>query len=96
VTPSFLEEILTWCADHPSEAERRAIPERQFRDMLTRGAPLTAKQISWIQSVHEMIFETPKYENAWSAGTVPRGEALATPTPDVFKQPLPLKPPGRK
>jgi hypothetical protein len=91
----MLIEILAWCDDHPEAAEARKIPERQFRDMVAKGRPLSDVQASWVRCIHERLFDVPVYENAFSAGRVPRGEALATPIPEVLKRPLPKRPPVR-
>jgi hypothetical protein len=67
-----------------------------FVDMLSRlergGRDLSEKQRAWVSGVHENVTGTPNYENAWSAGKVPRGREVAT--PEVLKR-LPLKPPRR-
>jgi hypothetical protein len=67
-----------------------------FNDMIDRmsSAPfpqreLTEKQRAWVCNV----LDEPEYENAWSAGTVPRGREV--PTPAVLQN-LPKKPPPRR
>lgn len=105
----MLHAIVRWCDERPDpdEIEYRRIPERAFRDMAERikkygyagsgsKGPLTDKQREWIRGVHARLFDAPTYENTWSAGKVPRGEALATKVPAVLQGPLPLKPPGRR
>lgn len=95
----LLCEIVRWCDAHADEVEARGVPERAFRDMLSRveesGRELTDPQRAWVRSIYERLFDTPVYDNAWSSGKVPRGASLATAVPDVLKRPLPLKPPGR-
>jgi hypothetical protein len=91
----LLRECLAW-AD-----EREELDDTQerwcgaFRDMLGRGRPLTPGQKSYARGVHEHLGLGVHYENAFSAGRVPRGEALATPVPAVLLRPLPKRPPGR-
>jgi hypothetical protein len=75
--------------------------ERPFRRMRSdlesnRFEELTDKQRAWVHGVCEKLFDEPTYSNDWSSGKVPRGDALKTPTPEVLKRPLPLKPPGRR
>ena len=98
----MLRAIVQWCDERPDpdEIEVRRVPERAFRDLYARYSKrpdlLSEKQREWIRGVHARLFDTPTYANAWSAGKVPRGEALATKVPEVLKDPLPLKPPGRR
>jgi hypothetical protein len=92
----MLDEILSWCETHHDE--EHSVPEDAMRDIRNRykfKRSLSDKQIAFVRSVYEKLFDAPQYDNAWSAGKVPRGEALATPVPEVLKTPLPLRPPGR-
>lgn len=94
----MLEAIVRWCDERPDpdEIEFRQVPERQFRDMRAKanaGQPLSEKQREWVRGVHARLFDAPTYENAWTAGKVPKGRDV--PTPEVLKK-LPLKPPGRE
>jgi hypothetical protein len=71
-----------------------------FRGMLaglTSGAwdALTEKQRRWVKGVHERLFDEPQYENLFSSGKVALGGYGKTPTPEVLKKPLPMKPPRR-
>jgi hypothetical protein len=66
-----------------------------FQDMIDRWRHLTPTQRSYVRGVHERLNLGVHYENAWSAGKVPRGKALATPVPEVLLRPLPKRPPGR-
>lgn len=93
----MLRAVVEWCdlRPDPDEIEFRKVPERQFRDMLAKGIK-SDKQREFIRGVYARLFDAPTYENAWSAGKVPRGEKLATKVPAVLQEPLPLKPPGRK
>ena len=63
--------------------------------MSTRFEQLTDKQRAWVQAVYDRI--VPQYENAWSAGRVPKG--IATPESRAFDKmlagPKVLKPPTR-
>jgi hypothetical protein len=97
MTPeAMLVEIFVWCDSHEEEdVVARQVPEAAFRDIANRGLSPSEKQVAWIKSVYEKLFDTPIYENAWSSGKVARGAALATPVPEVLKKPLPLRPPGR-
>ena len=91
----LLRACLEWADEHDDEASEQW--RGAFRDMLSRGFGLSHKQAAWIKGVAEKLgIADPQYENAWSAGKVPRGEKLATPVPEVLKKPLPLKPPGRR
>lgn len=67
-----------------------------FSDMHARlergGRDLTDRQAAWVRGVYENVTGTPQYENAWSAGKVPRGREVETPP---VLQHLPLKPPSR-
>ncbi len=63
-----------------------------FDFMLSRGRELSEKQRAWVLGVHERLCGTPHYENSWSAGQVPRGREVETPS--VLRQ-LPKRPPGR-
>lgn len=93
-----LRDILRWCDDVEDRdvITHRKVPEVAFRDMLARGFDLTERQRSWVRGVYERVFDEPVAQNLWSSGQVPRGEALATPVPEVLKKPLPMRPPGRK
>jgi len=89
-----LMEILRWVEekyDDPDEASH--VPYAAFKSMLAHNRPLTDKQRSWARSIHEQIFESPKYENLVSRGLVPRGREVPTPT---VLQNLPKKPPQRR
>jgi hypothetical protein len=55
---------------------------------------LSVRQSQLVRGVHCRLFDEPTYENAWSAGRVPRGNYGKTPTPEVLLK-RPLKPPGR-
>jgi len=92
----MIDAILAWCETHEDEVETRQIPEGPFRDMLDKGLPLSERQVAWVKGIYEKVFDVPLYENAFSAGKVPIGEALRTPVPEVLKKPLPLRPPGRR
>lgn len=85
----MLRECLALCEDLDEEVRFNA---RAFDEMLARDRPLSDKQRAWVRAVHEKLCGTPHYENAWSAGKVPRGREV--PTPAVLQK-LPLRPPGR-
>ena len=93
----LLTELLAW-ADNPEHEDdpRKERWEEAFRDMLEVGQTLSPLQKKWVARIHDWLCEGVHYENAFSAGKVPIGKALATPIPEVLKKPLPLKPPGRK
>jgi hypothetical protein len=91
---ALLKACIAWAdeAGHEDAAERW---RRAFEDMLKRDRPLSDAQRKWVVGVHEHLGLGVHYTNDWSAGRVPRGEALATPVPEVLRRPLPKKPPGR-
>lgn len=91
----MLNELLAW-VDEGGLDDDDSPWIAAFRDMRRRDRPLSDKQRAWLRSVHERVLGTPNYENAWGAGKVPRGEALATPVPEVLKAPLPKRPPPRR
>lgn len=66
-----------------------------FESMYALYRPLSSKQKSYLKGIFERLFDEPLYENAFSAGKIPLGEALKTPVPEVLLKPLPMKPPGR-
>jgi hypothetical protein len=93
-----LRECLAWAEEHEDVAEQR-FDVKTFRRMLDdlesgKWSSLTEKQRGWARGVHERLFDSPTYENLWSAGKVPRGEYGKTPTPAVLQN-LPKRPPGR-
>jgi hypothetical protein len=95
------EQILRACLAWADDEERELTEYEEkwrgaFEQMLERNRALTPAQKQWLRRVHEQVTGTPSYENAWSAGRVPRGEALAMPVPEVLRKPLPMKPPGRR
>jgi len=94
----LLAECLSWAAEHEETAEARFNVDafETMQRTVNAGRLLSDPRLKWIRDVHEKLFEEPQYENAWSAGKIPRGEKLATPVPEVLKRPLPMKPPPRK
>lgn len=86
----MLRECLALVDDIDEEVRFNA---RAFDEMLRRDRPLSEKQRAWVRAVHEKICGTPHYENAWSAGRVPRGRDV--PTPAVLQN-LPMRPPPRR
>jgi hypothetical protein len=95
----LLRACLTWADEH--EDDRSESWRDAFESMLARllGHPdlfLTETQRTWVHDIHEKLFDEPTYENAWSAGKIAEGAALKTPTPEVLKKPLPMKPPARR
>lgn len=93
-----LKACLTW-AETNEQREAELQWDGAFASMLVqlesgRFQQLTEKQRLWVHGVHERLFDEPQYENAWSAGKVPRGSYGKTPTPEVLKT-LPKKPPKR-
>jgi hypothetical protein len=67
-----------------------------FVEMLARldrgGRDLSGKQRGWVRGIYEKVIGIPQYENAWSAGKVPKGRDV--PTPAVLQN-LPKRPPSR-
>ena len=94
----MLRECLSWAEEHEDEAEHRMNlgAFESMRKTVNADRPLSDKQIAWVQSVYEKLFDAPQYENLFSSGKVPLGEKLATPVPEVLLRPLPKKPPGRR
>jgi hypothetical protein len=100
-TPQMLRELV----DEAEKVEARGGEELRWApsmqdmwDRYTRGRlnHFSDKQKSYIRETHEKVFDEVNYENAWSTGKVPIGEALRTPVPEVLLKPLPMRPPGRK
>jgi hypothetical protein len=104
-----LRRCLVWIderdeiGDHPDEDRFELDPFNvaAFRSMLeglesNRWEELTEKQRRWVHGVCEKLFDEPEYHNDFSAGRVPLGSSMKTPTPEVLKRPLPMKPPGRR
>jgi hypothetical protein len=92
----LLGECLAYAAEHEDAEERFNVGAFQrMADDLDSGrwSQLTEKQSAWVRGVHEKLFDSPKYENLWSSGKVPRGSYGKTPTPEVLLR-RPLKPPG--
>lgn len=94
----MLREVLDAAVDFDDDrAESFQSTSKAFADMLSRlqdgGRDLTDKQRAWLRGVHENVVGEVHYENAWSAGKVPRGREVET--PEVLKH-LPLRPPTRK
>ena len=91
----LLRLALDWAQDHDDELDENQEKWRDaFQSMWDKWEPLTERQRSYLKGVTGRL--DPTYINAWSAGKIPRGKALATPVPAVLLAPLPKKPPGRK
>jgi hypothetical protein len=86
----MLRELLAESPDPDGEERFNATA---FQDMLRRDRPLSDSQRKWLAEVHERICGVPTYENAWSAGKVPRGREVETPA--VLRN-LPKRPPPRR
>jgi hypothetical protein len=85
---TMLEELLGFSL----EKEDSRIDEKAFQQMLDRGLALTEKQAKWVRGVYDRVFDSPSYENLFSAGKVPLGKPVETPA--VLRN-LPKKPPSR-
>ncbi len=81
----MLREVLEATKDFDDEDRRFDHNARQvFDGWLSRmdrwpSAELSERQAKWLAGVHERVCDSPKYENAWSAGKVPMGRPVATP-----------------
>jgi hypothetical protein len=95
----MLRACVAWATEKEEERDLDENEEKwrgAFQNMLDRWRVLTDKQRVYVKNVFEKLFDAPTYENAFSAGKVPLGTALATPVPAVLQKPLPMRPPGRK
>ena len=93
---SLLRGCLEWAETNEDESESWRDAFNNILAMIKHAGGLSSKQRRWVRDVHEKLFDEPHYENAFSAGKVPRGDILKTKTPEVLKKPLPKKPPGRR
>lgn len=71
--------------------EREAFADMKMGLVTNQRQALSEKQRAWVDQVAERY--RPTYENAWSAGKVPRGREVSTP---AALQNLPKRPPPRK
>ena len=89
--------------DEDNEVEMATSQKRHletFEDMADRLRKrrlhiLSDNQRRFARDVLEKTTGEVTYENAWSAGKVPRGRVGRSAVPEVLRKPLPLKPPGR-
>ena len=91
----MLDECLQWADEHDDIADEKfnvKVFERMRRDLERPRFELSIKQIGWVEGVYEKLFDIPVYQNAVSAGQVPRGKEV--PTPAVLQY-LPKLPPHR-
>lgn len=83
-----LELLLEEYGERLDDGTREAFTDMRawLRDRL--GRELSSKQRAWVARALETF--QPTYENAWSAGKVPRGAEVL-----INCGPLPMRPPGR-
>ena len=86
----LLKKVLAYAREHDGDEAWREV----FAEWLDKYRPLSERQRACLNGVADKLELEVDYDNAWSAGKVPRGEALATPVPEVLRAPRPLKPPG--
>lgn len=92
----LLKRVLDWARAHEDDLDdNQAKWFEVFTEWWEKYRPLSERQRAWLKGVADRLELEPEYKNDWSAGKVPRGEALATPIPEVLRRPLPMKPPGR-
>lgn len=95
----MLRACLAWADEQEKDRDLDENEEKwrgAFHDMIDRWRLLTDRQRQYVKGVFERLFDEPLYENAFSAGKIPLGTALATPVPAVLQKPLPMKPPPRR
>ena len=88
----LLKRVMQYAMEHDGNEEWRSA----FAEWLDRDRPLSERQRMWLKGVADKLELEVEYLNEFSAGKVPRGEALATEVPAVLRAPLPMKPPGRR
>ena len=87
----LLKKVLDYAREHDGEEAWREV----FAGWFDAYRPLSERQRMWLKGVADKLELQQDYRNDWSEGRVPRGEALATPVPDVLrKENLPKRPPG--
>jgi hypothetical protein len=77
-------------ADELRDDERAAFDDMRRQLVSGERQHLSQDQNKWVRERHEQV--VPVYENAWSAGKVPKGKDV--PTPKVLQN-LPLRPPSK-
>ena len=87
----MLKLVLDFAREHDGDEAWREV----FVEWWEAYRPLSERQRAWLKGVADKLELQVEYLNEFSAGKVPRGEALATPVPDVLrKENLPKRPPG--